>query len=207
MSVPQTVWRIRSLSVGFVTFSPMSALLGYARVSTTDQDAALQIDASKKAGCYKVFVDQASGSLNERPELSRLLDQIRPGDTLVVWRLDRLGRSIRHLIDSLTELSSKQIGFRSLTENIDTTTSGRRLVFHIFAALAQMERRLLSERTRAGLAAAKARGHVGGRPTVMTVEKLEAARAMHANGATFTVISTGLGISRSTVRRALEKPT
>lgn len=121
----------------FVTFVAMGVSLGYARISTSDQDASLQIDALNQAGCYKVFVDQASGSLDERPELSKLLDQIRPGDTLVVWRLDRLGRSIRHLIDSLTDLSGKDVGFRSLTENIDTTTSGGRLIFHIFAALAE----------------------------------------------------------------------
>ena len=206
MSVPQTVWRIRSLSVGFVTFSPMSALLGYARVSTTDQDASLQIDALKKAGCYKVFVDQASGSLNERPELSRLLDQIRPGDTLVVWRLDRLGRSIRHLIDSLTELSSKQIGFRSLTENIDTTTSGGRLVFHIFAALAEFERDLIRERTQAGLSAARARGRQGGRPPTLTADQIKTARRMYEQrDMTVEQIGDVLGVSRTTIYRALRR--
>ena len=121
-------------------------LLGYARVSTDDQDAALQVDALKAAGCAKVFVDTASGGLAERPELARLLDQARPGDTLVVWRLDRLGRSIKHLIATLTDLSEIEIGFRSLTENIDTTTPGGRLVFHIFAALAEFERDLISKR-------------------------------------------------------------
>ncbi|MGB3673740.1 MAG: recombinase family protein [Candidatus Nanopelagicales bacterium] len=184
----------------------MSALLGYARVSTTDQDASLQIDALKKAGCYKVFVDQASGSLNERPELSRLLDQIRPGDTLVVWRLDRLGRSIRHLIDSLTELSSKQIGFRSLTENIDTTTSGRRLVFHIFAALAEFERDLIRERTQAGLSAARARGRQGGRPPTLTADQIKTARRMYEQrDMTVEQIGDVLGVSRTTIYRALRR--
>ena len=112
-------------------------LLGYARVSTTDQDASLQIDALTKAGCYRVFVDTGSWSLQHRPELDKLLDQLRPGDTLVVWRLDRLGRSIRHLIDQLQVLADRGVGFRSLQETIDTTSPGGRLVFHVFAALAE----------------------------------------------------------------------
>jgi len=165
------------------------------------------VDALSLAGAARIFIDHASGATTDRPALISCLEYLNPGDTLLVWRIDRLGRSITDLIKLVSDLSDRGIQFRSLTEAIDTATPGGELVFHIFAALAQMERRLLSERTRAGLAAAKARGHVGGRPTVMTVEKLEAARAMHANGATFTVISTALGIGRSTVRRALEKPT
>jgi DNA invertase Pin-like site-specific DNA recombinase len=120
-------------------------------VSTGDQDARLQHDALEAAGCYKVFTDTAPGALASRPELGKLLDQLRPGDTLVVWRLDRLGRSIRHLIDQLTELQERGIEFRSLQENIDTGSSGGRLVFHIFASLAEFERDLISERTHAGL--------------------------------------------------------
>jgi DNA invertase Pin-like site-specific DNA recombinase len=190
----------------FCYVRPVSALLGYARVSTADQDAALQIDALKNAGCYKVFVDQASGSLDERPELSRLLDQIRPGDTLVVWRLDRLGRSIRHLIDSLTELSGKQIGFRSLTENIDTTTSGGRLIFHIFAALAEFERDLIRERTQAGLSAARARGRQGGRPPTLSPDQVKTARRMYEQrDMTVEQIGDVLGVSRTTIYRALRK--
>ncbi len=165
------------------------------------------MDALTVAGAVRIFIDHASGDNADRPALISCLEYLNPGDALLVWRIDRLGRSITDLIKLVSDLSDRGIQFRSLTEAIDTATPGGELVFHIFAALAQMERRLLSERTRAGHAAAKARGHVGGRPTVMTVEKLEAARAMHANGATFTVISTGLGISRSTVRRAVEKPT
>ena len=136
----------------------MGHLLAYARVSSGDQDVALQRDALTAAGCYRVFVDTASGALDARPALTEVLDQLRPEDTLVVWRLDRLGRSIRHLIDFLADLETRGIGFRSLTESIDTTSPGGRLVFHLFAALAQFERELIKERTNAGLAAARARG-------------------------------------------------
>jgi DNA invertase Pin-like site-specific DNA recombinase len=115
----------------------MGELLGYARISAIEQNARLQTDALKAAGCYRVFTDRASGALDERPELAKLVDQARPGDTVVVWRLDRLGRSLRHLIDSVNALSERKVGFRSLTENIDTTTSGGKLVFHIFGALAE----------------------------------------------------------------------
>ena len=146
----------------------MGDLLGYARVSTHEQDASLQLDALKAAGCIKVFTDKASGSLDRRPQLDRLLDQLRPGDTVVVWRLDRLGRSLKHLIQLIEDLAEKSVGFRSLTEGMDTTTSGGKLVFSIFGALAEFERSLIRERTVAGLAAARARGRVGGRPPVMT---------------------------------------
>ena len=132
--------------MSIATVSTVGHLLGYARVSTTDQDAALQVDALTAAGCYRVFVDTISGSLDHRPELTKLMDQLRPGDTLVVWRLDRLGRSIRHLIDQLQILSEQGVGFRSLQETIDTTSSGGRLVFHVFAALAEFERDLIRER-------------------------------------------------------------
>lgn len=154
-----------------------------------------------------IFIDHASGATTDRPELISCLEYLNPGDTLLVWLIDRLGRSITDLIQLVSDLSDRGIQFRSLTEAIDTSTPGGELVFHIFAALAQMERRLLSERTRAGLAAARTRGHVGVRPTVVTAEKLEAARAMQAGGASYTVISSALEIGRSTVRRALEKPT
>ncbi|WP_445082628.1 recombinase family protein [Curtobacterium flaccumfaciens] len=133
----------------------MGELLGYARVSTTDQDAALQLDALNAAGCYRVWVDTMSGSLEHRPELTKLLDQLRPGDTLVVWRLDRFGRSIRHLIDQLQALGERGVGFRSLQETIDTTSPGGRLVFHVFAALDEFERDLIRERTHAGLTASR----------------------------------------------------
>jgi DNA invertase Pin-like site-specific DNA recombinase len=181
-------------------------LLGYARVSTTDQDASLQIDALTKAGCYRVFTDKASGSLQERPELTKLLDQLRPGDTLVVWRLDRLGRSLRHLIDSLNDLQHRRVGFRSLTESIDTTSPGGRLIFHVFAALAEFERELISERTNAGLAAARARGRQGGRPALLADDKLREARRMYEQKEmTVQQIGDVLGVSRTTVYRALRR--
>src|SRR6476661_2635842 len=126
-------------------------LIGYARVSTTDQTLALQQDALADAGCEKIFTDTASGSLAERPGLAEALNFARSGDTLVVWRLDRLGRSLRHLIDTVTTLEQRGVGFKSLTEAIDTTSSGGKLVFHIFGALAEFERDLIRERTQAGL--------------------------------------------------------
>ncbi len=181
-------------------------LLGYARVSTTDQDAALQVDALQAVGCFKVFVDTGSGSLDERPELQRLREQLRPDDTVVVWRLDRLGRSIRHLIDTMTELNDQGVGFRSLTENIDTTTPGGRLVFHLFAALAEFERDLIRDRTKAGLAAARARGRLGGRPRALTSDQVAAARGMYdQQDMTVAQIGEVLGVSRATIYRALGK--
>lgn len=146
------------LRTGSDTFLSMGHDFGYARVSTGDQDARLQHDALTAAGCYRIFTDTASGSLESRPELDKLLDQLRPGDTLVVWRLDRLGRSIRHLIDQLAGLQERGVEFRSLQENIDTSSSGGRLIFHIFASLAEFERDLIRERTNAGLEAAPAAG-------------------------------------------------
>lgn len=184
----------------------MGHLLGYARVSTNDQDAALQIDALSAAGCYRVFVDTMSGSLEHRPELDKLLDQIRPGDTLVVWRLDRLGRSIRHLIDQLHTLAERDIGFRSLQETIDTTSSGGRLIFHVFAALAEFERDLIRERTNAGLTAARARGRTGGRPSRLTADQVKTARRLYEQqDMTVTQIGDVLGVSRTTIYRALNR--
>jgi DNA invertase Pin-like site-specific DNA recombinase len=133
-------------------------LIGYARVSTLDQHLHLQEDALKKAGCERIFTDTASGAKSERPGLSQVLDALRSGDTLVVWKLDRLGRSLKHLVETVQALSEKEVGFRSLQESIDTTTSGGKLIFHIFAALAEFERDIIRERTNAGLAAARARG-------------------------------------------------
>jgi DNA invertase Pin-like site-specific DNA recombinase len=182
----------------------MADLLGYARVSTTEQDASLQHDALKAAGCLKVFTDKASGSLDRRPQLDRLLDQLRPGDTIVVWRLDRLGRSLKHLIALIEDLAEKGVGFRSLTEGMDTTTSGGKLVFSIFGALAEFERSLIRERTMAGLAAARSRGRVGGRPPVMTPEKIKVARNLYqARELTVEEIAKTIGVSRKTVYRHL----
>lgn len=182
----------------------MTTLIGYARVSTDDQNASLQQDALKAEGCVKVFTDQASGTLASRPQLDRMLDQLRPGDVVVVWRLDRLGRSLKNLIALVEDLAEKGVGFRSLTENIDTTTNGGKLVFHIFGALAEFERTLIRERTMAGLAAARARGRVGGRPPTMTPEKVKVARQMYdSREHTVEAIAKTLGVSRKTIYRHL----
>lgn len=148
-------------------------LVGYARVSTGEQNIALQLDALRDAGCRKIFQDRVSGVRAERPGFNDALAYLRPGDTLVVWRLDRLGRSLKHLIEVVTDLEERQIGFKSLQESIDTTTSGGRLVFQIFGALAEFERNLIIERTRAGLAAARARGRKGGRPRKLSAGKTQ----------------------------------
>ena len=185
----------------------MADLIGYARISTTDQDPALQLDALKSAGCLKVFSDTASGALDKRPELDRMLDQLRPDDTVVVWRLDRLGRSLKHLISLVEDLERKKVGFRSLTESIDTTTAGGKLVFQIFGAMAEFERSIIKERTLAGLEAARARGRRGGRPSVMTPEKIKMARKLY-DSKEYTVesIAKELGVSRKTIYRGLAKP-
>jgi len=173
-------------------------------VSTVDQRLDLQLDALKAAGCQRVWSDTASGSLTERPKLTELFDHLRPGDTLVVWRLDRLGRSVRHLIDLVGELSDRRVGFRSLQEGIDTTTPGGRLVFHVFSALAQFEREIIIERSRAGVAAARARGRVGGRPALMTPAKLATARRLRdSREHTLKEIASVIGVSRSTLVRHL----
>ncbi len=178
--------------------------IGYARVSTVDQDPALQIDALTAAGCGKVFVDQASGSLRDRPELGKALDYIRSGDQLVVWRLDRLGRSLRNLIDVVNDLDGRGVALVSLSEAIDTGTTTGRLVLHIFAALAEFERELIIERTQAGLAAARDRGRQGGRPSVLSGEKLQAAQRMYgARDCSVASIARTLGVSRATVYRQL----
>jgi DNA invertase Pin-like site-specific DNA recombinase len=182
-------------------------LLGYARVSSGDQRLDLQLDALKAAGCQRVWSDTASGSLTERPELVRLFDHLRPGDTIVVWRLDRLGRSVRHLIDVVGELGERGVGLRSLQEGIDTTTPGGRLVFHVFSALAQFEREVIIERSRAGVAAARARGRVGGRPALMTPAKLGTARRLREGQQhSLEEIADVIGVSRSTLVRHLAKP-
>jgi len=179
--------------------------VGYARVSTAEQDPALQLDALGQVGCSRVFTDHASGSREDRPELAAVLDSLRPGDTLVMWRLDRLGRSLPHLIDTVTALAERGVGFRSVTEVIDTTTAGGRLVFHLFGALAEFERQLIRDRTLAGLAAARARGRVGGRPRTMTPAKLRLARAMRAQDPPMSLgaIAVELGLPKSTVARNL----
>jgi DNA invertase Pin-like site-specific DNA recombinase len=154
-------------------------LIGYARVSTHEQTLNLQQDTLTKAGCTKMFTDTASGAKTERIGLEEALNYVRKGDTLVVWRLDRLGRSLPHLISTMTDLEERGIGFKSLTENIDTTTSGGKLIFHIFGALAEFERNLIRERTQAGLVAARARGRIGGRPRALTPRQIRIAQSLY----------------------------
>jgi DNA invertase Pin-like site-specific DNA recombinase len=163
-------------------------------------------DALLGAGCVRVFAETGSGkSLKNRDQLQAALTYLNAADTLAVWRLDRLGRSVRDLIDLVDGLQQRGIEFRSLTENIDTGTSGGRLVFHIFAALAQMERELISERTKAGLAAAARRGRKGGRPAVLTAEQVEGAIELRNTGSSISAIARTLGCSRDTISRALAK--
>src|SRR5215203_4626899 len=184
-------------------------LIGYARISTTDQTLALQQDALTAAGCDKIFIETASGSRNDRPGLTEALDFVRSGDTLVVWRLDRLGRSLAHLIQSIKDLQERGVQFKSLQEQLDTGTSGGKLVFHVFGALAEFERDLIQERTMAGLAAARARGRRGGRPG-LSAEKVRQLRTLAADRArSIPGICKTLGISRATFYRYVvsgEKP-
>ncbi|MBN1218751.1 MAG: recombinase family protein [Anaerolineae bacterium] len=175
-------------------------LVGYARVSTLDQNLSLQVDALQKAGCEKIFRDKISGSKTGRPGLQEALQYTRKGDTLLVWRLDRLGRSLKHLIETVTQLEERGVGFRSLQEAIDTTTSGGRLVFQIFGALAEFERNLIRERTQAGLAAARARGRKGGRPKALDKTKIELVYKLYNEKKhTIKEICRVLGISRPTL--------
>src|SRR4051812_22415089 len=177
-------------------------LVGYARVSTTDQTLDLQHDALTKAGCTKIFTDTASGAQTERTGLSEALAYVREGDTIVVWKLDRLGRSLKDLIERIRELNDRKIGFKSLTENIDTTTSGGKLIFHIFGALAEFERDIIRERTNAGLEAARTRGKKGGRPWALTPQQIQLAKRLYADkGTSVSEICKILGISRHTLQR------
>jgi DNA invertase Pin-like site-specific DNA recombinase len=177
-------------------------LIGYARVSTHDQTLNMQRDALEKAGCEQIFTDQVSGTKTERKGLSEALSHLRAGDILVVWRLDRLGRSLRHLIDTITALHAKGVGFKSLQENIDTTTSGGKLVFHIFGALAEFEREIIRERTQAGLQSARSRGRIGGRPKTLTPKEVQILRNMAADKSlTVADICKTLGIGRTTFYR------
>ena len=179
--------------------------IGYARVSTQDQTLALQKDALEKIGCKKIFTDTASGAKQERKGLDEVLEYVREGDTLVVWRLDRLGRSLKHLIETITELNNRKIGFKSIQENIDTTTSGGKLVFHIFGALAEFERDIIRERTNAGLQAARARGRKGGRPKALTPKKAQMVQDLYRNKEnSIDEICKTLNISRTTLYRYIK---
>lgn len=180
------------------------SLIGYARISTVSQELALQIDALQSAGATRIFEDRGvSGVRTERPGLTEALSFLREGDTLIVWKLDRLGRSMSHLLRTVADLEGRGVGFKSLTENIDTTTPTGRLVFHIFGALGEFERDLIRERTNAGLAAAAARGRKGGRPAVATPERIARARQLIATGLTVREAAARLKIGKSALYAAL----
>jgi DNA invertase Pin-like site-specific DNA recombinase len=180
------------------------ALIGYARVSTAEQDTALQMDALRKAGCKQIFEDTISGAKADRPGLASALAYLCEADVLVVWRLDRLGRSLPHLIETVGTLETRGVGFRSLTENIDTTTPSGLLIFHVFGALSQFERDLIRERTKAGLTAAAARGRKGGRKPVVTADKLQRAREHIANGLNVREAAARLKIGKTALYAALQ---
>lgn len=176
-----------------------TVLLGYARVSTDDQ----QFDALKAAGCEQIFSDKSGGAVKARPGLEETFKYIRSGDRLVVWKLDRLGRTVKGLVDLVEDLQKRGAQFRILPESIDTSTPGGRLFFHIMAAIAQMEKELIRERTQAGLAAAKARGRTGGRKKVMDDSKVAAAKKLLNAGTPATEVAKNLGIGRATLYRAI----
>jgi len=176
-------------------------LIGYARVSTQDQNLELQIDALTKAGCKKIFDDKISGSRAERPGLTKALDMLREDDTLVVWKLDRLGRSVKNLVNLVSELHKQGVQFKSLTDAIDTGTSSGRFFFHVMASLAEMERELTVERTRAGLEVARQLGRKGGRKRQMTDSKIESAKKLLANGVPPRDVAKNLGVSVPTLYR------
>ncbi|MCB0685311.1 MAG: recombinase family protein [Saprospiraceae bacterium] len=181
-------------------------LIGYARVSTIEQNPDLQIDALKQAGCEKIFIDKVSGTVAERPELKKLREQLRSGDMLVVWRLDRLARSLKNLIEWISELEAQNVGFKSLQEAIDTSTPSGKLVFHIFGALSEFERNLIRERTRAGLNAARARGRFGGRPKKLTQDKVSRIKELYDSGDhPIDEICKMAGISKPTLYKYLKE--
>jgi DNA invertase Pin-like site-specific DNA recombinase len=175
--------------------------IGYARVSTDDQSLDLQLDALKKAGCKRVFTDKASAAKGERVGLTGAISHLRSGDVLVIWKLDRLGRTVKGLVDFVADMQARGIQFRSLTDGIDTTTPAGRFFFHVMASLAQMERELMAERTRAGLDAARTRGRVGGRRRRMTPGKVESARNLLKGGMAPRDVAQNLGVSIPTLYR------
>lgn len=180
--------------------------IGYARVSTDDQNLDLQRDALRKAGCKKIYEDRMSGARAARPGLQTALEVARPGDVLVVWRLDRLGRSLRDLIDLIGTLEGRRLGLKSLQEAMDTTSSGGKLIFHMFGALAEFERNLIRERTRAGLSAARARGRLGGRPKALDLKKRRlAVRLYHQREHPIAEICRMMGISKPTLYKYIEE--
>lgn len=185
----------------------MGETIGYARVSSDEQTLDLQLDALKEAGCSKIFRETVSGSRSERPELAKALDYVREGDVFMVWRLDRLGRSLKHLIETVNAFDDRGVSFVSIQENLDTTTPAGLLVFHVFGAISQFERDLIAERTKAGLEAARRRGRVGGRRTVMSADKLRVAKDLYENAEprmTVQEIADTVGVSRATIYRHIK---
>jgi len=182
----------------------MPVKIGYARVSTQDQNLSLQCDELTRAGCSAIYQEQVSGTKSDRSELGQCLKALRPGDTLVVWRLDRLGRSLKHLVETVTELEAKGIHFHSLTENIETGSATGKLMFHVFASMAEFERNLIAERTKAGLAAARARGRVGGRPQKLTeADKKLAKKMLASRDITVSEVASKFGVSKMTLYRSV----
>jgi DNA invertase Pin-like site-specific DNA recombinase len=180
-------------------------LIGYARVSTSDQKMDSQTQALKAVGCERIFSDTASGSLDERAGLKRALEALQPGDVLVVFKLDRMGRSLQHLVKTINDLGLRGIGFRSLNESLDTTSAGGRLILHIFAALAEFELEIIRMRTRAGLEAARLKGRVGGRPLKMESSKVQTAKRLLADPSVRVEdVCIGLNVSRATLYRHLK---
>ncbi len=193
---------------GVANTTQQGLMIGYARVSTDDQILTLQIDALLRAGIdrQRIYQEQVSGISTKRPQLAEALKALRPGDLLVCWRLDRLGRSVPELIRIMDDLQKRGIGFRSLSESIDTTTAAGKMVFHMLAAFAEFERNLISERTKAGMKAARARGHRGGRKTKMTPALTKAAIAMLGDPrVTMDEVAKALKVGRSTIQRALHR--
>ncbi|MBQ0746507.1 MAG: recombinase family protein [Marinobacter sp.] len=181
-------------------------IIGYARVSTQDQTPEFQVDALEKAGCEQIFQEKFTGKFRERPELSQCLRTLRMGDVLIVWKLDRLARSLKDLVEIVQDLNDRDIGFKSLTESIDTTNSGGRLIFHIFGALAEFEHDLIRERTKAGLQAARARGRKGGRKPAMSDSDIRKAAAMLSDSQiTKTEVAAHFGVTRTTLNASLKR--
>jgi DNA invertase Pin-like site-specific DNA recombinase len=183
----------------------MDMLVGYGRVSTLDQNSELQEDALHAAGCEKLFLEKVSSGKKDRPQLAAAFDYVREGDTLVFWRLDRLARSLHQLIETVEALEARKIALKSITEAIDTGTPGGRLVFHIFGSIAEFERAIIRERTKAGVVAAKARGRAGGRPAKLMGERAEHARNLLNAGMTVSAVARSMGVSRAAVHRAMER--
>ena len=178
-------------------------LIGYARISTDDQSLDLQLDALNQAGCERVFTDKASGAKKNRLGLTEALSHLREGDVLAIWKLDRLGRTVKGLVDFVGELAEREVQFRSLTDGIDTTTPTGRFFFHVMASLAQMERELIAERTKAGLDAARKRGRLVGRKRSMTPSKIESAKQLLSTGMLPREVAQNLGVSVPTLYRWL----